>query len=208
MSRNSIVMGTALFAVIGVWIEHRNSTAAAPAASEALRRGDKESETVVNPGPDVRIELKVKRAVVKSGEKDKGPIITAELVNREKFPVVVVKPGDGSDCGRRTPLITWFVNDTKSAGGGFCGNINALKAKEVVELKAGERLELDEWIGAPDLSSAKAGVYRLYVEYDHRPDLKWGGIPLGTHDPKTMERIRASKPIKAKSNVVEIRVEE
>lgn len=185
-------------------------SAAAEKATAALNDERQEGgrETVVNPGPDIRIEVKVQRAVVKRGEKSKTPIVTVELVNHEKDPVVVIRPGDGSDCGWRTPVITWYLDEKKCSGIGGCANINPLQAKEIVELKAGGRLRLEEWLGVPPMEHFKPGIHHLYVEYDHRPDMKWGVFPRKTPESKTMERIRNSQPIKAVSNVVEIRVEE
>ena len=134
--------------------------------------------------------------------------MTVTLVNHERVPVVVVKPGDGSDCGWRTPVITWHVDGKRASGIGFCANINPLNANEIVELKAGGRLVLEEWLGVPPLENFKPGIHQLYLEYDHRPDMKWGVLPSRKPESKAMERIRKSQPLKAVSNVVEIRVEE
>ena len=206
MVRNPLLITAALCSV-SLFVAS-SATAEKTSASSNDQRTDGAAETVANPGPDVRIEVKVKRAVVKRGEKAKDAIVIVELVNHEKYPVIVVKPGDGSDCGWRTPHITWSMNEKKLGGIGGCANINPLAAHEVVELKAGERLPLEEWLRVPPLEHMKAGVYRLSIEYDHRPDMKWGVFPQKKQESKTMVRIRNSKPIKAISNVVEIRVEE
>jgi len=63
---------------------------------------------------------------------DQRPQVTATLVNRGKREVTLVEPGDGSDCGWRTPLVEW--SRRRRDNGGRCGNINALKEEEVFTL--------------------------------------------------------------------------
>src|SRR5919201_6135680 len=88
--------------------------------------------------------IRADRAVF--GEKEPEPVrFTATLLNKGKETVTLVTPGDGSDCGWRTPLVGWSVvkvsADNPRAGkhpdkvplhrGARCGNVNALKADEV-----------------------------------------------------------------------------
>jgi hypothetical protein len=152
--------------------------------------------------PSLELELTCDKTAVGPGE----PVVfTAHLVNKGKKPVTVVQPGDGSDCGWRTPLISWDRARERERGRILrCGNINALKPAEVVDLAPGKRLKL-EWVGQPSL---RPGMNKVAVEYEHVPGMKWKGLPLGTHDPAAMEKIRESVPIKLTSNVVEITVRE
>jgi hypothetical protein len=147
----------------------------------------------------LRIDLRVKNPVIKPGA---DPEIQAFLVNDGNQAETVVLPGDGSDCGWRTPVVCW--QPERSGVVGRCGNINSLKPAEVVQLEPGKRIELDGWLGRPSL--AEVGKHRVSVELDHQPNLEWRGLPLGQHDAAAMARIRASRPFKATSNVVEIEV--
>ncbi len=125
---------------------------------------------------------------------------TAHLVNDGGNVVSVVLPGDGSSDGWRTPVIHWNPPDQ---GGRFCGNINALTPDEVVDLAPGESVEL-VWLGRPTFK--EVGTYQVTLEYEHVPDRKWHGIPLGEHDPAAMRRVRGVPGIKLTSNVVEVHV--
>jgi hypothetical protein len=89
---------------------------------------------------------------------------------------------------------------------GRCGNINPLQAKEVVSLRPGQRIALDGWVGSPSL--ATPGKHKVQFRYANIPDLKWGGLALGKHDEVAMQQIRASTPVTADSNTIEIEVKQ
>lgn len=57
--------------------------------------------------PHLELVLKPSKTQVKSDEK-----ITWEvsIINRGKNEALFVQPGDGSDCGWRTPIIEWVMN--------------------------------------------------------------------------------------------------
>ncbi len=152
--------------------------------------------------PDTGIILRLTPEIqtIKTGQ---SPRFTAVLVNGGKRNVVLVAPGDGSDCGWRTPLVEWSGQQYKA--GGRCGHINALKPAEVFTLEPGQSHELNEWIGDPHLS--RAGRYRIALQYSNQPERKWSGIPLAPHDPKALEAVRHSTPVTVVSNTVEIVVE-
>jgi hypothetical protein len=160
----------------------------------------KKAEPNANPTSDVPValELKAVTPVVQAG---KSPEFTAELINKGPEPITVVLPGDGSESGWRTPIITW---NPPMPRGGRCGNINRLKAQEVVTLRPDQRLRLGPWIGAPTLT--EPGKHKVRLTLENRPQMKWKGVPLGEHDPAAMARVRASLPFKVVSNVVEIEV--
>jgi hypothetical protein len=84
-----------------------------------------------------------------------------------------------------------------------CGNINSLKANEVVALAPGGRVGLD-WLGEPSLGVA--GAYKVSVELERIPDLQWQGVLLAEHDAEAMRKLRRSAGFKVVSNVVEIQV--
>ena len=85
-----------------------------------------------------------------------------------------------------------------------CGNINVLKADEIVTLKPGQRVPVSEWLHAPTF--ATAGTHKVVLEIENVPGHDWRGEPLGKHDPEAMDRVRKSTPFKAVSNVVELQV--
>ena len=153
--------------------------------------------------PVIAVELRTAMPVVKSGE---FPRFTAEVVNRSNKEIVLVRPGDGSDCGWRTPVLSWMVEGVKPQRLARCGNINALKPNEVFLLKPGERASLGEWIGFPRLPGP--GTYTVRLRFENKPDLKWSGLPLGKHDEAAMARVKASTPAAAESNAVRIIVRE
>ena len=154
-------------------------------------------EEVVEIAPKLAIDLKAVNSTIKEGD---IPEFTAALVNRSVQPVTIVLPGDGSSDGMRTPIVRWTPATTV---GRSCGNINRLRSEEVLELEPGGRVRIG-WLGWPHL--AGKGKHQVSVEIEHVPDLEWVGIPLGRHDPEAMSRIRKSAPWKARSNVVELKV--
>jgi hypothetical protein len=152
-----------------------------------------------DPETGVAIELRALSQVIKVGE---SPRLTVTLVNRGTVPVVLVEPGDGSPSGWRTPLVQW---STDGEPGLRCGNVNGLEPGEVFTLHPGESRQLCSWVGEPQLSGP--GWYLVAVRYTNRPDLEWRGLPLKEHDAATMQRVRASTPMSAVSNKVQVIVE-
>ena len=151
--------------------------------------------------PVIAVELKVLTPVVKKGQ---YPRFSVEVVNRSRHAITLVKPGDGSECGWRTPLVSWQVEGVKPEKLVRCGNVNPLRPDEVFTLKPGQRATLGGWGGTPTLPGP--GTYTVRVRYENRPDLKWRGIPLGKHDEGAMARVRASTRVAAVSNPVRIQV--
>ena len=160
------------------------------------------------PAPALRIILRAAKPVIERGE---SPGWRAFLVNDGAAPVTVVLPGDGSDCGWRTPVVRWRERDDPAdpvAVGGFrCGNINSLRPEEVVTLPPGGQVELADWMGWP--TPAGARTHHVWVELENIPDLEWTGVTLGPgHDPVALQRVRQSPRFKAVSNVVAVEVRE
>jgi hypothetical protein len=149
----------------------------------------------------VAVELRPAQQVIKVGEL---PDLSVTLVNRGNREVLLVEPGDGSDCGWRTPQIEW--SRSHWFRGPRCGNINALKLEEVFILKPGESRRLCDWVGVPQLTGP--GRYRVAVRYTNDPDQSWSGLPLGEHEGAALQEVRGSAKVSAVSNSVEIVVEE
>jgi hypothetical protein len=164
------------------------SDAPPPAGSRA---GRAESQA------DLVIDLRADTPVIRPGD---IPRFTAHLVNPGTRAMTVVLPGDGSSCGWRTPVIRW--NPPMQADRD-CGNSNALKPEDVITLEPGRRVRLN-WLGWPTLPGG--GTHKVSLVMEHIPDLRWAGVPLGTHDREALREIRRSKGFKAESNVVEVRV--
>jgi len=152
--------------------------------------------------PEARmaLELRADTPTVKAGE---GPRFSVFLVNRGAEPVTVVLPGDGSDMAWRTPIARWSPPQSDMRK---CGNVNALRADEVVTMVPGERRQLGAWLGEPILNGK--GKHKVSLELENDPDFQWKGVPLGEHDAAAMARVRASARFKVVSNVVEVEVTE
>jgi hypothetical protein len=132
-----------------------------------------------------------------------SPVFTATLINRGTKELLLVEPGDGSDCGWRTPIIEW--SRIRRDPGGRCGNINPLELNEVFTLQPGSSRALNGWIGRPYLSGP--GRYRVSLRYTNEPEKEMGGMPLGEHDASAIRAIRRSLAVTVVSNAVEIVVE-
>ena len=142
-------------------------------------------------------------------------LVDAELTNNGDLPIKMVLPGDGSVVGWRTPLIKWSVekiDDVQNVqhefhfrSGPRCGNINRVRAEEIVSLKKSETVSFEEgWISYPLIPCA-AGKYAIKMSYENIPDLKWAG--MGYHQNYIMRKIRATDYIKIESNEIIVEVE-
>lgn len=132
------------------------------------------------------------------------------IVNEGSKPVTLVRPGDGSESGWRTPIVGWSAipagDKTKRHPRKFrppkiprCGLMNPLKSKELVQVASGKTLEMTAgWIGGPRIS--RPGKYRVVLYYINRPDLKWKMV----QNPGLMKRVRASTPCALQSNEIEV----
>jgi hypothetical protein len=168
----------------------------------------------VQPGP-VSLTISTEQVICRQGDRVK---VRALLLNEGKKPVTLVRPGDGSDCGWRTPVVGWSVRRVLPVdaparvtarlvlpqGRRLCGNINALKASEVFTLPPGQFKRMDGWIGPPDFP--EPGTYRIVLLYKNEPGRRWLGIPLGEHDAKAMKQVQASHPCYLASNELLITV--
>lgn len=154
-------------------------------------------------GGSLTLELRTSTPVIKVGE---SPAIAMVLKNTGTADLVLVRPGDGSECGWRTPLLEWLPAAAFERGGGRCGNINTLKASEVVVLRPGESVEWSEWISPPPL--AQPGEQQISLRFSNVPDLEWQGIALGRHDEAAMARVKASSRVSVLSSPLAIRVRE
>lgn len=150
------------------------------------------------------LELSAGATTVRVMEQPKVNIV---ITNGGREPVVLVRPGDGSDRELRTPLVKWLVEPVPGEGdpAGIlrsvmeCGNINALRPDEVFTLAPGKSETFNTYVWA---TFSKPGKYRVRYEYENRPSMEWGGIVLGKHDEGAMRRVRQSTACKLTSGEV------
>lgn len=150
----------------------------------------------------------------------KSPMIMGEpsafqitLQNRSQVPITLVMPGDGSNCGWRTPLVGWSA---VSAGdlaarhpdapplyrGPRCGNVNPLRKEEVFTLGPGQSKTLDGWAGAPHFTAP--GSYKVVFYYSNDPAMTIRGVPLGQHE--ALELVKKSFKCALRSNELTVEV--
>ena len=133
--------------------------------------------------------------------------IRAFLTNDSSRPVTLVKPGDGSEVGWRTPKTSLRITPDQSistAAVGRCGNINALKWNEVFVLYPHQTEVLEEGVYVPPFQ--EAGIYRIRYSYSNLPNLAWNGVPLGFDNPLAMLRVKQSTACSVESNELTIHV--
>ena len=131
-------------------------------------------------------------------------VFVATVINGGTHPVTLVEPGDGSESGWRTPVITWKVTtpDGKLVPRqeySRCGNMNAISDNEIFTLAAGERRVLNEWLGEPAVAP---GHYIVRLVYDNDPSRKERGLSLGETRRDVAARLRKSTPCKVESGPV------
>lgn len=131
----------------------------------------------------------------------------AQLRNTGPEAVLLVLPGDGSEHGRRTPRLTWDIRaeggdgDKVERGGGMvCGNINPLRADELVVLEPGEAVAFD--VVRPYFPGT--GTFHATLTYTNDPRAEWKGIVGGQHALGGIEAVRRSTACSVVSNRVRI----
>jgi hypothetical protein len=145
--------------------------------------------------------------------------LTATITNKGKQPVTLVRPGDGSGDGWRTPIVQMSMIPVVDKSGnlkasrpveatpekrGRCGNINPLKADEVFKVAPGQTTKLTNW--HQRLHDIRPGRYSVVFLYANRPAMPWRGLPLGKHDAGAMRRVRNSTECSLVSNSIFITV--
>lgn len=130
-------------------------------------------------------------------------LLSASLVNRRKTPVTLVLPGDGSELGARTPEVRWSIRDAETgeprpAGWIGCGNIDPMRADEVVTLAPGERRATTVLRRLP-----QPGRYRVVLHYWNDPSR---GLPSGQVDPAVLARVRSSERLLLASRPIVVNV--
>ncbi|MCP3919041.1 MAG: hypothetical protein GY711_26145 [bacterium] len=128
---------------------------------------------------------------------DKQQTFQARIVNRRRTPITVLRTGDASSAGWRTPLIRWEVYDAASGElvkpRGFigCGNMDPLRPGDIVELAPGASTDLGRWLGKPHFPAD--GAYRVRLVYENVPSFP--NVECTTDDASLVEAVRASTPL-------------
>ena len=128
----------------------------APSGPEAIAEADRP------PGDTCGLE-----ATIRTTNAD-GYIVT--LANKGSRPVRLVVPGDGSEAGMRTPILTWIATEggkpAEPAPAGRCGFTNEMTVQEVFTLAPGASREMKDWVGQPYV---KPGTYDLKLRFRNDP---------------------------------------
>ncbi len=136
------------------------------------------------------------------------PRFAVTLRNNSAAPLTLVEPGDGSESGWRTPVVSWSVLPAKSvvkhpthATPGHilrCGNMNPLAASEIFTLAPHQSRSLGGWLGVPPLR--KPGRYRVKFFYANIPGQPW--VDEGQNDALLIQRVRRSSQCSLASNEI------
>ena len=99
---------------------------------------------------------------------------TVQIINTGSMTITLVEPGDGSDVGWRTPILSWQVQLVgsvyKPQGRALCASFNAMRPEEIFELKPGEARLFSAWV--PSVGFTQAGTYKLRLKYENVPGLR------------------------------------
>ena len=95
---------------------------------------------------------------------------TLTLKNEGAAARTLVTPGDGSEYGRRTPMLAWFgtrdgqpAPEIERPG---CGMMNAIEASEIFTLEPGASRAMSTWLMGP---SYGPGRYEVRLRYTNDP---------------------------------------
>jgi len=139
------------------------------------------------------------------------PIVDVSITNNDSGSVTLVEPGDGSENGWRTPIVSWSVIEVSSKAEHpsepipsnelRCVYMNLLKADELFTLAPSETKDLYKRTGIQLFK--KSGVYKVVLLYANHPLLEWREpFGEGSHDKATMKRVKESTACSLKSNEV------
>ncbi|MCA9588309.1 MAG: hypothetical protein KC657_23465 [Myxococcales bacterium] len=166
----------------------------APPAPVATATDDEQAEAAPAPSPSSAprgatcgLQAKVKAVSTPGGDQT----FALTLTNAGKAPVSLVVPGDGSEVGWRTPVISWSVTTPKGApvaerGGGRCGMMNRIEASEIFTLAPGASRTIGMWVAPPNVAP---GTYNVQLRYRNDPSI---GARKGNADPAVVAKIAAS----------------
>jgi hypothetical protein len=138
------------------------------------------------------------------GAKPNGRRFVLTLSNEGATPVGIVLPGDGSEVGWRTPVVTWSATTPKGKPVApkevmRCGMMNRIEASEIVTLAPGASRVIDGWIPSPPFAP---GTYDVRLTYRNDP-----GIAARTDtDPAVAALVADTSACEATTNEVRARL--
>ncbi len=107
------------------------------------------------------------------GAQTNGRRFALTLKNAGSKPLRLVVPGDGSDVGWRTPVVTWTATMNGAPAtpleGGRCGMMNRIEANEIFTLAPGASRTVKDWVPLPSFAP---GTYDLTLTYRNDPGLQ------------------------------------
>jgi hypothetical protein len=132
--------------------------------------------------------------------------LVATLVNGGTTPVTLVDPGDGSEMGWRSPLITWKLTGSDGKrepvfDGPRCGNMNTLHVKEIFTLKPRGRHVLGEWLHQPH---PRPDRYVVSLVYENDPLRGLRGMADRGESAAALALIAKSTPCRVESNAITV----
>jgi len=184
--------------------------ACSPAGADGVPLPSTPSE-VAEPVAESSIELRLKLPGRPLRADELASELRVVLTNVSAEPIRIVRPGDGSHAGWRPPAIGWSVlpgdsteprpSTPPTTTSARCGNRNALREEEILELGVGASVEFETWLSPPDLDP---GTYRIAFHYRNDPLAALEGLPLGSDvDPS---RLRATTRCEAWSQEILVSV--
>ncbi len=130
-----------------------------------------------------------------------------DLKNEGTEPLRLVKPGDGSTEGWRTPSLTYIATangkEAQPEDIGRCGMMNLFIVDEVFTLNPGETKTLDEWV---DPLPFAAGTYDVKVRYKNDPSMGIGGKSSNPNDEVT-RAFASTNTCEVTSNAIKVTYE-
>lgn len=141
-----------------------------------------------------------------------------QIRNTGESTLVLIKPGDGSESGLRTPTVQWSVldsqgRDLQDVGMRIDDVIKPLQANEIFSLKPGDSFDLSEWM--PPIAISTPGTYKVLLRYVNDPSTAWAPTlqsprwwerRMPTHDKATMRAVRQSTKCEVVSDAVGIEI--
>ncbi len=181
--------------------------AVADAAPAPVAATVAEAADAGEPSPSTSAVRPSSSCKLKASLRDVGPTPSGKrfkllLKNEGTSAVRLVMPGDGSESGWRTPILTWSATQgTKPIAvrfGRHDAMMNRIEASEIFSLAPGASRELGEWVLAPSLP---AGAYELRLTYRNDPGLTSGKTAANASD-EVKHLIADTTPCEATTNSV------
>ncbi len=144
---------------------------------------------------------------------DQPLIVAITLRNNGHLPVSLVKPGEGSDQGWRTPTLDWVIGkaDDPTASprilSRLCGNTSPIRPGDVFTLNPGEQKQFTRSIRQIPFDPA-LGTYNLTLIYANDPQkqVPLSGVVLNEFEQLTLDQVRESTLLSVTSNTIHVAV--